>query len=189
MKKIGGDFMVHLAGALYVTAIVVHSVQTLTWQTSDICLDTLFWEEKQGYVLGPHKQYWMPLPAGNGNPTDQELNILNRFSRTVFVSIPILTTALLGKGWKGGIIFQVGETAGILPGSDLHRLSFSPQTANQSTLLCKEGYDEGRTLQVCVVALDSESVVQNSTGDGPNNQYQISPRFISEYYSSLKKDF
>lgn len=55
--EIGGDFfffcMVQLVGVLYITATVVHSIQTLKWQTVDICLDTLFWEGKQGYVLGP----------------------------------------------------------------------------------------------------------------------------------------
>lgn len=134
----------------------------------------------------------MPLPAANGNLTDQELNILNIFSRTTFVSISILSnethlaTASLGSGWRAGTIFQVGETAGTLHGSDLHRLSpFSSQTANQSTLLSKEGYDEARTLWVCVVAWDSVSVVQNSTGDGPNVQYQVFLKFISECYSSF----
>ena len=42
--EIGGDFfcMVQLVEVLYITATVVHSIQTLKWQTFDICLDTLF---------------------------------------------------------------------------------------------------------------------------------------------------
>lgn len=59
--------------------------------------------------LRSSKWYWMPLPAGNVNLPDQELNILNKwniFPRTVLASISILNHgnwsvySVIGKGMK-----------------------------------------------------------------------------------------
>lgn len=99
--------MVQLVGVLYITATVVHSIQTLKWQTFDMSHFVL--RRKTRICLRSTKWYWMPLPAGNVNLKSQELNILNKwsvFSRTVLVSISILINgnlsgySLTGKGMK-----------------------------------------------------------------------------------------
>jgi len=70
----------------------------------------------------------------------------------------------------------------MLSGSDLHRLCFRKDvviftmTANEHTILGEEGYNKASILGVLVVAQDS--VVQNSTGHGPDSPIiTISPRF------------